>query len=198
MRVQIKLNELTLANAALVATSQQIDRALKSAVDASARDIRRDLLMKAIQQATGLKRKLLNDRLALRYDRPKGRKGSNIGIGVLGYSARIVPSAKGIKATEFRDVGMEMVNASRNRARATVPWVDGTRKVIAGFINPKGKARHPIRTRNRNGKLKQGRTALAPSVASMVKDMDTSSFAERASRILQERFDLALAKELKR
>lgn len=198
MRVQIKLNELTLANAALVATSQQIDRALKSAVDASARDIRRDLLMLAIQRATGLKRKLLNDRLSLRYDRPKRRTVNHIGIGMLDYSARIVPSGKGIRATEYRNIGVEMVDAVHNRARATVPWIDGTRKVIAGFVNPRGKKRYPIRTFTRKGKLDPGRTALAPSVATMVRDMDTSSFADRASRILQERFELALAKELKR
>ena len=193
MKITINMSQLALANASLVATGRQIDGALRRAVRATATDIRREMLVEPIMASTGLKRKILNDRLMLRFDRGPATKNS-VEFAGGEHSARIVPSAKGIRVTEFKGWRTDAID--KTRARILVPWVVGGMKVAAGFVNPSGKKQKPIRTRSRKKALPFARTALAPSVASMLKALYNDRFIGDASDRLAERFELEISKEL--
>ncbi|QEL55501.1 hypothetical protein [Chromobacterium paludis] len=193
MKIDVQLSELALANAELVATGQQIDRALRRAVRVTATTIRREMVVEPIMARTGLRRKSVNQRLALKFDKP-GKDGGTANILSGPHVARIVPSAKGIRVTEFRRYEVQAI--TRTRARILIPWVDGGKKVVAGFVNPSGSKLKPMRTRSRNKPLPYPRTALAPSVASMVKAMYDSQFVADAGARLEAQFELEIAKEI--
>lgn len=96
----------------------------------------------------------------------------------------------------FKRVDIQIVDAKHNRARALVPWVNGKRKVIAGFVNPKGRAKRPLRSRSHKGKLQNLRTAIAPSVASMVKEYYREAQLNKGADRLLNNLSAELEKEV--
>lgn len=181
--------------ASLRATPKQIDRACSRAVRATARDIRRTQIVVDLQRDTGIKRAELNRRLNVRYDKPKRGREHYYPIS---HSARIVPSANGVKVNMFRSHRMEIVDEKHNRARGYVPWVNGKEKLVAGFISSGSKQKRLLRSKNHAGKLPNLRTAIAPSVASMIKDYYQPRQQQAGLDLLQDNVDKELEKELKK
>lgn len=192
--MKITLRGFEDAIAAVRATPKQIDRASSRAVRKTARDIRRAEIVEQLMQDTGVKRAELNRRLKLKYHEAQGKVGSSDRT----HSATITPSAAGIKANMFRNYRMEIVDEKNHRARGYVPWVNGTEKLVAGFINPHSNKQRLLRSRNHTGRLPNLRTAIAPSVASMVKDLSTDQWREEGRDMLQDNLIQELDKEMKK
>lgn len=70
----------------------------------------------------------------------------------------------GIPAREYRH-SIESSGDNPTRGRIRVAWVTGGGKIAAGFINPFGRRKAPLRTRTHKGQLPQPQLAYGPSIA---------------------------------
>ena len=162
--------------------------------------IRRYLLVEPLSKATGIRRAILNDRIALR------RASTNL------PAARIVPSSHGIPARCYKHRA-DPVDGSGTRARIMVDWIEGE-KVAAGFINPASTRRLPLATRSVRERNLKGRpklnphikeyrynyvvpqNAMGPSAAALFRVVDTATLhSDAADRVAYE-FNVDLDKEL--
>lgn len=156
---------------------EDIQRAGRSAVNKTLTVIRKKLVNQ-IHQDTGISRKRLRARFRTKRAGLRRR---------VGY---VVAESWGVPAHWYRGVTYEPV--SRTRARVYVPWVGGGRKLVSGFINPSGKKRAPLRAWTHKSKLRVPETALAPSVAAVVKQIVDDGFRDDVRKVLAEKFEEAL------
>lgn len=156
-------------------------RAMRNSSNRTARTARRELVVQ-IQQLTGIKRKILNANIRVLTMRGKWR------------SARVAPSSEGIPISDYR-YSFQPINNSKIRARILVDWVSGGKKVAAGFVNPLGQQRAPLRTRSAKGKLARPEPAIGPSVAAMFPYLLDSTFVNHISDVLQANFAEDLGKQ---
>lgn len=131
--------------------------------------------------ATGVPLAFFRDRIAVRL-----AEASQL-------EARVVASSAGLPARAFRH-SFELAGHP-TRARIVVAWLKG-QKLAAGFINPRGAQKAPLRTRGKHAAPDQPKDALAPSAAALFKDWRSEELLERTRRSLAERFQLAMAKSL--
>lgn len=170
-----------------------------NAINRAGRYAKRVLLVEPLSQATGVRKVILNDRIALRL----ATTGSP--------AASIVPSSHGIPARCYRHRA-DPVGGSKVRARVLVDWIGGE-KVAAGFINPSSTRRLPLATRSvRERKLKKPgklphikqyryeyqapQDALGPSAAALFRVAVTPELRNQLGDKLAEEFNLELDKEL--
>ena len=170
-----------------------------NAVNRTGRWVKRVLLVEPLSKATGIKTKILNDRIQLR----NATKATP--------AASIVPSSRGIAARSFRHRAAP-VQGSKVRARVMVDWLEGE-KVAAGFINPLSTRKLPLATRSvRERKVKKGarnphikqyrynyqtpKNAQGPSAAAMFKVAVTQAMRDQAADKLAEEFNVELDKVL--
>lgn len=171
-----------------------------NAVNRAARWARRVLLIEPMAKATGIRKVILGDRIALRV------------ATTTVPAASIVPASHGIPARCYRHRA-EAVDGSGTRARIVVDWWQGE-KIGAGFINPASKRRLPLATRSvRERKLKKParlnphikqyryeyavpRDALGPSAAALMQVVVDDRVHEQVAEKVAEEFNLELDKEL--
>lgn len=201
MTIQIRLQGVEEQAGRLRDAERAVGRIEARVVNEVAAETRRDALLKPIREATGLAATQLNKRITLR----RARIGNPV--------AEIRADGSGIPATLFR-FWVEQVTATRGRIR--VPWVGGS-KLVAGFVNPRGEQRLPLRSYNRKvgrhgkvytyaikkqySKVSQDNLdiALAPSAARMVREQiaqDEPGLKARIVETLAARMTAALAREI--
>lgn len=178
MSLTVNITGLTEALADLRATASEIDKACVKAVNEAASEIRRKLLVSAMSARTGIDPKLLTQRIYIRRA-TAGRA-----------EASIAPSSAGIEVTNY-DWHYTPVPGSVTRAQIKVKWITGI-KIAAGFVNPHGKQKLPLRTRTDGGKPYRPHEALGPSAAAQFKALVDSGVRQSAQDILRRQFDKAL------
>jgi len=153
------------------------DQIARNASSRAATLMRQGYLVQAMTSATGLSRRTIMRYSYVKRATPKYE------------SARINFSGSGIPATEYK-YSLKRTSVA-TRAQVLVEWLGG-QKLAAGFINPLGKAKHPLMTRSqkttRNGKSytyrKPLQTALAPSLATLYLSLPEGEVDNEASEIL--------------
>lgn len=167
-----------------------------NAINRAGRRIKRVLLVEPISAATGIRPKILHDRIDFRT------ATSNVPEG------RIVPSSHGIPARCYKHRASDP-DGTGTRAKILVAWWKGE-KVAAGFINPRSKRRLPLATRSekarrigpntRNRHIKTYRyswgpvpqNAQGPSAAALMGAAVDDARRALASEILAEEFNIGL------
>lgn len=171
-----------------------------NALNRAGRWVRRVLLVEPFSRATGVRKVILNDRIAFR------QATNNTPV------VSITPSSHGIPARCYKHRA-DPVDGSGLRARVLVAWWRGE-KVAAGFINPASKRKLPLATRSvRERKLKAParrnpgikeyryeypvpRDALGPSAAALMQAAVDDSMHEQVANKAAEEFNVELDKEL--
>lgn len=156
---------------------EDIRRSGRSAVNKTLTAIRKKLVNE-IHRDTGINKRYLRTRLKVRR------------AGLRRRSGYVVPSSASVPVAEYRGVTLESV--SPTRARIYVPWVGGGRKLAAGFVNPRGKMRVPLRSRSHKGRLRSPEPALGPSVAAAVSELFDDDFRAEVQHVLAANFEEAL------
>lgn len=146
-----------------------------NALNRAATRIRRQIVDE-IRQPTGLKRKTVNAGIAIH------RAGTQRDY------ALIIPESQGIPVSAYRYT-FQPVGSAPTRARILVGWPGG-QKIAAGFINPRGRQRAPLRTRSHRGPMPRPRPAIGPSIAAAFREVVTPTAIDQ----YQER----VAEELRR
>ena len=152
------------------------DQIAREASSRAATLIRQTYLVQAMTSDTGLNRRTIMRYSYLKKATPKYD------------AARINFSGSGIPATEYK---YSMKKLAPTRAQILVDWLGG-QKLAAGFINPLGKAKHPLRTRSQkmlsNSKnytyRKKTEPALAPSLAKLYLSLPEGEVENESTTIL--------------
>ncbi|MFC4161943.1 phage tail protein [Chitinimonas lacunae] len=171
--IRVSLNSIDRAAAETRVKATALDQVAVAAVNEVASEVRQKELIPEFSSKTGVPRRTLGARIEVRR--------ATVGNPV----AEIRASGAGIPAKLFRF--RAEATAEPTRARVVVDWVVSGSKVAAGFINPRGKARTPLRTYSskedkrrattRYYRIKAGKSAqkvddlddaLAPSTATMI------------------------------
>lgn len=181
--IQIDMKGLAETVEIFKALPKEAERARINGINRTATEVRREEIVLPMSRDTGIKRKILNDRIRIE----RAQRGKE--------TARIVPSSAGIPVPEYRY--RMQPTAHPTRARILVDWPGG-KKVAAGFINPLGKRQAPLRSYNHKGKLSPPETALAPSAAALFKVVVTDEVRGRAADRLQINVDRALMDQIKK
>lgn len=171
-----------------------------NAINRAARWVRRVLLVEPMAKATGIRKVILGDRIALRQ--------ATTAV----PAARIVAASHSIPARCYRHRAVP-IDGSGTRARVVVDWWQGE-KIAPAFINPASKRRLPLSTRSvRERKLKKParlnphikeyryeyavpRDGHGPSAAALMKVVVDDRLHEQAADKVAEEFNLELDKEL--
>lgn len=178
MSLRVHITGLTEALADLRATQDEIEKTSVRVVNTAASSIRRKLLVSAMSAKTGIDAKLLTNRIHIRRA-TAGRA-----------EAIIAPSSAGIEVTHY-DWHYTPVPGSLTRAQIKVKWITGI-KTAAGFVNPHGKQKLPLRTRTDGGKPYKPQAALGPSAAAQFKVLVDSDVRQAAQDILRREFEKAI------
>ncbi len=159
----------------------EVKRAARTSLNRQITQTRKEDLVTPGMAATGLKRAALNAALPLKKaDSNKLRseiKASSAGIPAPAYRYRHEPTGKG-----------------PTRHRIQVAWPGGE-KVAAGFVNPKGQYQATLTTRRKGYALA---VALAPSAATLRKDLYDSSNEQQTADQLGEKFNTLLSDIIRR
>lgn len=131
-------------------TEREAKKAAIAAVNATAAEVRKEMLNET-KQATGIKMRTLQQRSRIR--RASNRRA---------YT-EVLASAEGIPVKEYRYRAQS--TAIPTRAKIVADFIGG-QKIAAGFINPLGKHKSPLRSKNHKGKLKRPESAIGFSLAS--------------------------------
>lgn len=165
----------------LGAMPAEIKKAARTSLNRQVTATRKEDLVNPGMAATGLKRAALNAAL------PLSKAGSNDLV------AKIKASGSGIPVPAFR-YRHEPTGKGPTRHRIQVAWPGGE-KIAAGFVNPKGQYQATLTTRRKGYKLA---VALAPSAATLRKDLYGSSEEQQTADQLGERFNELLADIVRR
>ncbi len=158
----------------------EVKKAARTSLNRQITQTRKEDLVTPGMAATGLKRAALNAALPLK------KAGSN------SLKSEIKASGSGIPVPAFRYRWQRVTQqiqqsrgASPTRARILVAWPGGE-KVAAGFVNPKGQYQATLTTRRKGYKLA---VALAPSAATLRKELYGSSNEQQTADQLAEKFN---------
>jgi hypothetical protein len=131
-------------------TEREALKAAVSAVNATAAEVRKEMLNET-QQATGINMRALQQRSRIR--RASTRRAY----------AEVLASAEGIPVKEYRYRALS--TAIPTRAKIMVDFIGG-QKMAAGFINPRSQYKLPLRSKNHSGQLRAPEPAWGFSLAS--------------------------------
>lgn len=178
----VKLTGLESALSLLERLGSDGDRIAQQAGTAAARDLRNTWLQQQLTGATGIPVTVVQKAMRVQ---PANNQYPD---------ARINFSSSGILARQYIH-RTRLIDARHNRAQIIVNWIGGT-KVAAGFINPLGRRKQPLSTRNqkttKNGKTYTYRNgvladAMGPSIATAYQALPVSDVEQAAQQRLAER-----------
>ncbi|WP_286801316.1 phage tail protein [Marinobacter sp. UBA2498] len=164
------------------ALETEVARAQVNAINAGATEFRRGFV-DDIHQATGLKKKLLRERIRIRRAKQANPQ------------ARLVPDSQGLPITEY--VWRPEPAGHPTRARILIRWFGGW-KVAAGFVNPEADTPLPMKTITSRGRLRRPVLAHGISVAAAFKVARDDGRLDRYGARLAEIFEDKLADQLAR
>lgn len=167
----------------------EIKKAARTGLNRQATATRKDALVNPGIAATGVKRAVLNARL------PISKAGSN------DLKATIKANSGGIPVPAFtwrwQRVPQKIQHSmgpSPTRARIYIHWPGGE-KIASGFVNPLGQYQAPLTTRRKGYQLA---IALAPSAATLKKEIYGSGEAQQTADQLGARFNELLTEIVNR
>jgi len=156
----------------LTGLNAQVKRAEVNAINALSTIAKREFV-EDINDATGIKKSLIRKSIA--SSRASSRKPM----------AQLLPSSKRVPVTQYKY--KPNLSPHPTRARIVIDYIGGEKK-LAGFINPKGRKKAPLRRKG-----KGVRYAYGPSIASTFKLLLTgdrhSSYQKRIAELFEEKLD---------
>jgi hypothetical protein len=164
------------------ALEKEVLRAQVNTLNAAGTEFRRDFV-DDIHQATGLKKKLLRQRI--RISRAKQKT----------LQAKLVPDSQGLPITEY--TWRPEPAGHPTRARILIRWFGGW-KVAAGFINPEADRPLPMKTITSKGRFRRPVLAHGISVAAAFKVARDDGRLDKYSARLAEIFEEKMADQVAR
>jgi hypothetical protein len=156
----------------LGALPNEVRKAARTALNRQATATRKDDIVELLMAATGIQRKVLNDRI------PISRANRNL-------IAIIRANSAGIPVPAYVGWTHQPTGKHPTRHRIIVRWPGVGTKIAAGFVNPFGTYKAPLTTRLKRIPLG---VALGPSAASMRKVVYNQSEMAITSEDLAKRF----------
>ncbi len=196
MKLTLSALDVKQAREDLAKLNRRIDPVVRGTLNTTVTTARKTELLPDLSRIIGGGRRNINRRLIIKR---AGSKRTN---------ARLIPSSSGVLVEQYKKWGFNAVDPTRG-----IVWVQGItgRKIAAGFVNPKGSKRKPLRTASRRtasvGKLggaqrtyrygtAKPEPALGPSVAYWFHLMMTGAKLNKIQQILVNEFDRRLQAEI--
>ena len=196
MKLSLTAHDVQQARQDLAKLNRRVEPVIRGTLNTTVTNTRKAEVMPDLSRIIAGGRRELNRRLIIKR---AGSKRTN---------ARLIPSSSGVEVEQYKRWGFGAVDPTRG-----VIWVQGVtgRKIAAGFVNPKGSKRAPLRTHSSRaarvaklgGAMRDYRystakpeAALGPSVAYWFHILMTGSRLRRIQNFMLAEFDRRLAAEI--
>lgn len=198
MKLSITARDVRQARQDLAKLNRRVEPVIRGTLNTTVTHTRKSEVMPDLSRIIAGGRRALNRRLIIK------RAGSRR------TNARLIPSSSGVEVEQYKRWGFHAVDPTR-----AIVWVQGVtgRKIAAGFVNPKGAKRKPLRTHSARtagvGKLggaprtyrystAKPEPALGPSVAYWFHLLMTGARIRRVHSFMIAEFERRLAAEIEK